>query len=152
MRDRESGFSLIELFTVLLVGSFVTAAAAGIVVRSQQSADLGQDAATVVQEATRTLETLERDLRGAVSVEEAGPGVIRGTAPTGPFSWTREGGNLVRESGGRRSVPMAGVFSLEAARRGRLVEVTIRYRARPGGGTPPPLFTAAAIRAGAEAE
>ncbi len=150
MRNRESGFTLSEALFVLFVGSCVAALAAGLMVRSRRAADLGQDAATVVQEAARTLDALERDLRGAAAVEEAGDGVLRGAGPGGGFSWTLRRGRLVRADGAGERIVASGIRSFRAERRGRLVEATLRYAPRDGGGTPPPLSTAVALRAGEE--
>jgi prepilin-type N-terminal cleavage/methylation domain-containing protein len=147
MRGREAGFTVIEMVAVLLIGGVAMALAAGTLVHAHRSAGLAGDSAGVVREATRALGALEADLRGATAVEEAGPDLLRCASPEGPVAWIRVGGDLVREAGGRRSTLLRGLRSLEARSRDGLVEVTLRYGPRPGGGTPPPLHTSVAMPA-----
>jgi len=152
MRNRESGHALAELSAVMLMGSMAVALAAALLHHGAAEGRTVAVAATHIDASTRTLRTLERDLREAVTVVGATPGILDIRSHRGDFTWTVEEGNLVRRSPEGEEVLTRGVAALEVRRSGTMAEVTVVFAPGAGGTErPPPLFTAVALRPGKEA-
>jgi prepilin-type N-terminal cleavage/methylation domain-containing protein len=148
MRERESGFTLLELLLVVGLLGALLAAAGGVLFQAKRTNELSESYAGDVIGLQRALASLESDVRESTRIETMKFGAVHLETPGGAVDYKVHDWVLRRIAGDQVTVLARGILECVVAPEGDLWRVTVRLaRPRKSGKRKPEMSALVAPRA-----